>query len=106
MMYENVISGLAADESVTLFIVKPFNRAFFLHYFLCLLILLPQDKIIGSLVCIGATGDPGWRHLNPFKSLLSHCLKSWGKHLTRWENHTRERGITQENFALGARFCF
>jgi hypothetical protein len=75
MMYEDVISGLTADESITLFVVKPFNRAFFLHFFLCLLILQAQEIIIGSLVYIGAAGDPDWRHQKTLQGSAVALLK-------------------------------
>jgi hypothetical protein len=32
MVHENIIPGIAPDESVALFIVKPFNHALFFHF--------------------------------------------------------------------------
>ena len=32
MVHENIIPGIAPDETVTLFIIKPFNHALFFHF--------------------------------------------------------------------------
>jgi hypothetical protein len=32
MVHENIIPGIAPDESVAFFIIKPFNHALFFHF--------------------------------------------------------------------------
>jgi len=53
MVHENIIPGIAPDESVAFFIVKPFNHALFFHSFLFVLhfkiLRCAQGCILGRL---------------------------------------------------------
>jgi hypothetical protein len=53
MVHEDVISGLAADKSVTFFVVKPLNCALFFHFFLfTFLVLRWQVDLLSCLALL------------------------------------------------------